>query len=81
MKLHQLPRRVINEIKVSMIAHFEKNYISSLLLAYMGNISKAAKAARKKRRTFWELIRKYKIDLEKIKLDGSIDQGKFALID
>jgi DNA-binding NtrC family response regulator len=46
---------------------FERAYIEDLLLAYQGNITKAAKAARKNRRAFWELIRKYQIDVARYK--------------
>ncbi len=45
------------------IAQFEKDYIEGILLAYHGNISQAAKAAQKNRRAFWELIRKYRIEV------------------
>ena len=55
------------EMKENVISQFETNYVQSLLLAYKGNISKAARAAKKERRTFWELIRKHKIDVEKFK--------------
>lgn len=55
------------EAKSRVIAEFEKNYIHGLLLAHHGNISKAAKAAQKNRRAFWELIRKYKIDMRNFK--------------
>ena len=50
--------------KAIAIEQFEKNYISELLVASHGNISKAAKAAQKNRRAFWELIRRYKIDVQ-----------------
>lgn len=49
--------------KSRVIAQFEKNYIQDILLTHQGNISKAAKAARKHRRAFWELIRKHEIDV------------------
>jgi len=55
------------EMKENVIAQFETDYVQSLLVAYKGNISKAARAAQKERRTFWELIRKYRIDVEKFK--------------
>jgi DNA-binding NtrC family response regulator len=45
------------------IAQFEKDYIERVLLAYHGNITQAAKAAQKHRRAFWELIRKYRIEV------------------
>ncbi|HZS06534.1 MAG TPA: sigma-54 dependent transcriptional regulator [Blastocatellia bacterium] len=43
-------------------ARFECSYIEDLLHMHQGNITKAAQAARKDRRSFWELIRKHKID-------------------
>lgn len=50
------------EAKARMIGHFEKSYISGLLLAHAGNITRAAEAAHKNRRAFFELMRKYHID-------------------
>jgi two-component system, NtrC family, response regulator GlrR len=55
------------EMKAKVISQFETNYIQNLLIAYKGNISKAAEAAQKERRTFWQLVRKYKIDAHKFK--------------
>jgi two-component system, NtrC family, response regulator GlrR len=49
------------EAKARMIEHFEKTYISGLLVAHDGNITRAAEAARKNRRAFFELMRKHKI--------------------
>ncbi len=46
---------------------FERAYLEDLLLAHKGNITKAAQAARKNRRAFWELIRKYQIDVARFK--------------
>lgn len=50
------------EAKTRMIDRFEKTYIRDLLLAYGGNITKAAEAASKNRRAFFELMRKHNID-------------------
>ena len=50
------------EAKARMIDQFEKTYISGLLLAHGGNITRAAEAARKNRRAFFELMRKHNID-------------------
>lgn len=50
------------EAKTRMIDQFEKTYIRDLLLAYGGNITKAAEAACKNRRSFFELMRKHNID-------------------
>lgn len=56
------------EMKANVISEFETNYIQSLLAAYRGNITKAAQVAQKERRTFWQLIRKHKIDVQKFKV-------------
>ncbi len=50
--------------KAIAIEQFETKYIRGLLLASRGNISKAARAAEKNRRAFWQLIRRYKIDVK-----------------
>lgn len=50
------------EAKARMIDQFEKTYISGLLLAHGGNITRAAEAACKNRRAFFELMRKHNID-------------------
>jgi two-component system response regulator GlrR len=54
--------------KAKAVEQFERKYIQSLLLANQGNITRAAQAAAKNRRAFWELIRKYKIDVRGCKL-------------
>lgn len=51
------------EGKARVVSQFERDYIKGLLIAYRGNISRAAKAANKNRRAFWELIRKHRIDV------------------
>lgn len=55
------------EMKANVISQFETTYIQSLLMVYKGNITKAAQAAQKERRTFWELVRKHNIDVQKFK--------------
>lgn len=65
---NQLGQLSFQEMKANVIARFETNYIQNLLIAYQGNISKAARAAQKERRTFWQLVRKYKIDVTKFKV-------------
>jgi len=57
----------LKNAKAKCVANFERAYIQELLLAHQGNISKAAKAAQKNRRAFWQLIRKYGIDVQKFK--------------
>jgi DNA-binding NtrC family response regulator len=55
------------EAKARLIDQFEKSYIRSLLLAHRGNITRAAQAAGKNRRAFFELIRKHHIDVQSFK--------------
>ena len=55
------------EAKANVISQFETTYIQSLLTVYKGNITQAAQAAQKERRTFWELVRKHNIDVQKFK--------------
>ncbi len=57
--------------KNRVIAEFEKNYVEKALLLNHGNISRAARAAQKSRRAFWELIRKHQIDVKTLKLHAS----------
>jgi two-component system, NtrC family, response regulator GlrR len=64
----QLNRLSFQEMKANVISQFETNYIQNLLIAYKGNISRAAQAAQKERRTFWQLVRKHKIDVQKFKV-------------
>lgn len=53
------------ELKDEMVEQFERTYIQSLLLVYEGNVTKAAEAAQKNRRAFFELIRKLDIDVDR----------------
>jgi two-component system, NtrC family, response regulator GlrR len=61
------PGQSLQEAKASQIARFEKSYIQGLLRACSGNISRAARLAQKNRRAFWQLIQKYKIDVERFR--------------
>ena len=55
------------EEKAEAIAQFERSYIQGLLVAHQGNISRAARAAKKNRRAFWQLIRKHRINVPSFK--------------
>lgn len=55
------------DAKAHMVNKFEKSYIERLLLSYQGNITKAAQAAQKNRRAFWQLIQKHGIDTKSFK--------------
>jgi two-component system response regulator GlrR len=50
------------EAKARAVHDFERNYLIQMLRASGGNITAAARAAKKNRRAFWELIRKYRLD-------------------
>ena len=54
---------------------FERSYIEDLLLANRGNITRAAQAANKNRRAFWELIRRHHIDANRFKGDLNSELG------
>jgi two-component system response regulator GlrR len=56
--------------KAEVIAEFEKGYIKSLLQLYEGNITKAAEAAQKNRRAFWQLINKHGIKAETFRISA-----------
>jgi two-component system response regulator GlrR len=57
------------EMKARAVAQFERSCIQRLLLANEGNISRAARAAQKNRRAFFELIRKHRIDARELRLN------------
>jgi two-component system, NtrC family, response regulator GlrR len=59
--------------KLACIAQFERDYVENLLQLHHGNITKAAKAAEKNRRAFWEMIRKYRIDVRQFKRNLSAE--------
>jgi DNA-binding NtrC family response regulator len=50
-------------LKARVVLHFEKAYLQRLLTDHQGNISRAAKAASKDRRAFWQLLRKHQLHL------------------
>jgi two-component system, NtrC family, response regulator GlrR len=49
------------------IKQFERSYVESMLACCGGNISQAARVAKKDRRAFWELIRKHSIDVARFR--------------
>ena|SRR2546426_1468138 len=59
------------ESKNRIVAEFEKTYIRTLLLTCHGNISEAARVARKNRRAFWQLIRKHRISVRNLESRAS----------
>jgi DNA-binding NtrC family response regulator len=57
----------LQQAKAREIARFEKGYVEALLRFSGGNITRAALAAKKNRRAFWQLIQKYRIDVERFR--------------
>jgi transcriptional regulator with PAS, ATPase and Fis domain len=45
--------------KARMVDRFEHDYLETVLRAHDGNITRAARAVKKNRRAFWELLRKH----------------------
>lgn len=54
--------------KSKLINAFEKEYLQTLLILHQGNISQAAKAARKNRRAFWQLVQKHGIEVSRFRI-------------
>ncbi|MCC6235060.1 MAG: sigma-54-dependent Fis family transcriptional regulator [Verrucomicrobiales bacterium] len=52
--------------KARAIEHFEQSYLRQMLVACDGNISRAARAAQKNRRAFWELLRKHRLRIQPV---------------
>jgi DNA-binding NtrC family response regulator len=64
-------QETFQQAKANIIKQFERTYIQRLLQANQGNITRAAQAARKNRRAFWQLIRKHQIDVQRFKQQTS----------
>jgi two-component system response regulator GlrR len=54
--------------KARLVADFERGYIEHLLSSHQGNVTRAAQAARKNRRAFFELMRKHQIASARFRL-------------
>lgn len=59
--------------KTKMVTQFERTYIQRLMLTHHGNVSRAARAAKKNRRALLALIRKHAIDVQSFR-----DNSRFA---
>jgi DNA-binding NtrC family response regulator len=59
------------EVKARVVTQFERTYINNLMVAYHGNVSQAARAAKKNRRAFWELIRKHNVDVQSFRTNSA----------
>jgi DNA-binding NtrC family response regulator len=49
----------LKQAKAQVIEHFERDYLAALLQAHQGNVTRAARKARKERRAFGRLLKKY----------------------
>ena len=70
----QLPETEPPEVRTSLRAakvQFERAYIEQKLRHHSGNVSRAARDAGKNRRSFWELIRKHRIEVEQFRLPAT----------
>lgn len=45
--------------RASVLARFERDYVTGMLLRFRGNVTHAARAGNQDRRAFWQLMRKY----------------------
>src|SRR6266550_38633 len=58
----------LRRAKSYIVGEFERTYVADLLARHQGNITQAAKAAGKDRRTLQRLVRKYSLDRASFKL-------------
>ena len=61
------PLESFQTAKDRVVAQFEQTYLKDILLAHGGNITKAAAAAGKDRRAFWQLMQKHRIEAHSLK--------------
>jgi DNA-binding NtrC family response regulator len=60
--------RFLREVKSDAINNFERAYLAQLLTEHQGNITRAAKAAGKERRSFQRLLRKHNLDRRRFRV-------------
>ncbi len=53
------------DMKAELILRFERSYLQRLLTLHAGNITRAARAANKNRRAFWQLLRKHNLQFQR----------------
>ena len=56
------------DAKKRVVDDFERSYIEQLLIAHSGNITIAARTAKKDRRAFFELMRKHRIEPQRFRI-------------
>ena len=65
--------------KARLIRDFEKEYIQTILMVHKGNISRAAKTAKKNRRAFWQLMQKHGIEVAKFRPDSEMVEKSIGI--
>jgi len=58
------------KVKARVVTQFERAYLQNLMITHHGNVSQAARAAKKNRRALWELIRKHDLDAKNFRTDS-----------
>ena len=61
------PDESFRAAKANVVRQFERSYIEQVLANAAGNITRAARAAKKNRRAFFALVRKHGIELERFR--------------
>jgi DNA-binding NtrC family response regulator len=56
---HAVEDQSFQTLKSRVVWRFEHDFLTSVLHAHRGNITRAARAAKKNRRAFWQLLRKH----------------------
>ena len=60
-----------NAAKAKVVTEFERTYLQALLMAYNGNVTRAAEAAQKDRSALCQLLRKHRIDASNFRSNAS----------
>jgi DNA-binding NtrC family response regulator len=64
------------DAKAKVVAQFERTYLQALLMAYNGNITKAAEAAHKDRSALCQLLRKHQINPNSFRPSNPFDEDE-----
>jgi DNA-binding NtrC family response regulator len=73
------PERLsFQDAKARVVSEFERGYLVAVLAAHAGNVTRAAEAAGKDRKSFWELLKKHGIDARRFRPEGSAAGGGAA---
>lgn len=56
--------------RAQVLADFERDYVTNMLMRHRGNVTHAARAGKQDRRAFWQLMRKYQILSADYRNDG-----------